>query len=108
MRCSRWPSAVPEVRRLAAYLMAVLAVVLPASTPASEDDLALAEGQGRERVEALCSACHSLDYIPMNSPFLDRKGWEKTVDKMIRVMGAPIGPEDVAAIVDYLSTRYGK
>ncbi len=34
--------------------------------------------------------CHSLDYIPMNSLFLDRKGWEGSVNKMIKVMGAPI------------------
>ena len=53
--------------------------------------------------------CHSLDYIPMNSLFLDRKGWEASVTKMIKVMGAPI-PEadDAAAIVDYLARNYGK
>jgi hypothetical protein len=52
--------------------------------------------------------CHSLDYIPMNSVFLDRKGWEASVTKMIKVMGAPIGSEDVPAIVEYLSRHYGK
>ena len=41
---------------------------------------------------ASCNACHSLDYIPMNSPFLDRKGWEGSVTKMIKVMKAPISP----------------
>jgi hypothetical protein len=44
----------------------------------------------------------------MNSPFQDRGGWEKTVNKMVKVMGAPITPEDSAAIVDYLATHYGK
>ena len=44
----------------------------------------------------------------MNSPFLDRKGWEGSVNKMIRVMGAPIPPEDARVIVDYLSAHYGK
>jgi len=52
--------------------------------------------------------CHSLDYIPMNSVFLDRKGWEASVSKMVKVMGAPIGEQDAAAIVDYLATNYGK
>ena len=38
--------------------------------------------------------CHSLDYIPMNSVFLDRKGWEGSVNKMVKVMGAPISEQD--------------
>jgi hypothetical protein len=40
--------------------------------------------------------------------FLDRKGWEGSVNKMIKVMGAPIRGEDVPAIVDYLARNYGK
>jgi hypothetical protein len=44
----------------------------------------------------------------MNSPFLDRKGWEGSVNKMIKVMGAPITPEDQKVIVDYLVQNYGK
>ena len=52
--------------------------------------------------------CHSLDYIQMNSPFLDRKGWEASVNKMIKVMGAPIAEPDAQDIVDYLAGNYGK
>ena len=52
--------------------------------------------------------CHSVDYVPMNSPFLDRKGWEGSVGKMIKVMGAPIQPDDAKQIVDYLSANYAK
>jgi hypothetical protein len=52
--------------------------------------------------------CHSLDYIVMNSPFQDRAGWDKTVNKMVKVMGAPLTPEDVTAIVDYLAVNYGR
>jgi len=44
----------------------------------------------------------------MNSPFQDRAGWDKTVTKMVKVMGAPLTPEDSAAIVDYLANNYGK
>ena len=51
---------------------------------------------------------YTLDYIQMNSVFLDRKGWEGSVTKMIKIMGAPIKSEDVPAIVDYLSRNYGK
>lgn len=52
--------------------------------------------------------CHSLDYIVMNSPFQDRAAWEKTVNKMIKVYGAPLSEEDAAAIVSYLDRSYGK
>lgn len=85
------------------------AVVLSAGlAQAGEDAIELKDAPGRALVEANCVACHSLDYIQMNSPFLDRKGWEGSVNKMIKVMGAPVKEEDARAIVDYLSTVYGQ
>jgi mono/diheme cytochrome c family protein len=81
-----------------------------AAAPAAADEsmVRLADGDGKQVVEANCVTCHSLDYIPMNSVFLDRKGWEATVTKMIKAMGAPIRNEDVPVIVDYLVRYYGK
>ena len=61
-----------------------------------------------DKVRANCVACHSLDYIPLNSPFLDEKGWEATVTKMTKAYGAPIKPEDVPVIAQYLARNYGK
>jgi mono/diheme cytochrome c family protein len=75
---------------------------------AGEDNIQLKEGPGREIVETRCVACHSLDYIEMNSPILDRKGWEASVGKMVRIMGARIDEAEVQTIVDYLTTQYGK
>ena len=63
---------------------------------------------GRQLVEANCVMCHSLDYIQMNSPFMDRKGWEASVNKMIKAFDARVKPEDVPKIVDYLAKAYGK
>jgi mono/diheme cytochrome c family protein len=71
------------------------------------EDVRLKDAPGRDLVLGNCSACHSVDYIPMNSPFMKRAAWEATVNKMIKVMGAPIRPEDVAAIVEYLTKNYG-
>ena len=88
------------------FALLPLCVALAAS--AGEDTIVLKDGPGRQTVETHCVMCHSLDYIPMNSPFLDRKGWEGSVNKMIRVMGASIPPEDVREIVDYLSAHYGQ
>jgi len=86
------------------------AILLLAAAPAlaQESQLRLSDGPGRSLVEANCVMCHSLDYIPMNSPFLDRKGWEASVNKMVKVMGAPIAEADVQKIVDYLAGHYGK
>lgn len=88
----------------------VLAVFLAPvfQVAADESAVRLKEAPGRQLVEGNCSMCHSLDYIPMNSPFLDRKGWAGSVTKMIGVMGAPISEADARAIVDYLATQYGK
>ena len=75
---------------------------------AQERRLELKDGPGRAQVEANCGSCHSLDYVLMNSPFLDRNGWDGSVTKMIKVFGAPINAEDAKAIVDYLNANYGK
>lgn len=90
-------------------MRAMLIAVLLAAGPAVADEsrVTLKEGQGKPQVQANCALCHSLDYIQMNSVFLDRKGWEATVNKMIKVMGAPIPEQDVPGIVDYLTRNYG-
>ncbi len=80
----------------------------PIFTLALEEKVRLKDAPNRDLVEANCVACHSLDYIQMNSPFLDRKGWEASVNKMIKVFGAPIKEEDAQKIVEYLSKYYGK
>jgi hypothetical protein len=75
---------------------------------ADETSIRLAAGDGAIETRSACATCHSLDYIVMNSPFLDQAAWDKTVTKMIKVMGAPITPEQSAIIVQYLATHYGK
>jgi len=73
---------------------------------AGEENLVLKEGKNKELAQAYCSACHSVDYIMMNSKFLDKKGWEAELDKMIK-LGAPISKEDSKKIIDYLVKNYG-
>jgi cytochrome c5 len=90
---------------------AITSVVLAASiatAAADETSLRLTEGPGLTQVQANCSMCHSLDYILMNSPFQDKAAWEKTVNKMVKVMGAPLTAEDTTAVVAYLDAHYGK
>ncbi len=75
---------------------------------ADEGEIKLKDGPGKDELVANCATCHSLDYVPMNSPFLDRKGWEAEVNKMIKAFGAPIAPEDAPKIVSYLAENYAK
>ncbi len=91
--------------RIAALL---LGCVLASPAFADETAVRLKDDPRRDLVAASCVMCHSLDYIPMNSPFLDRKGWDATVTKMIKAMGAQIKAEDVPQIVDYLAQHYGR
>ena len=88
--------------------LVLINILLISTALADEGAVQLKDGLGKELVSAKCAMCHSLDYIQMNSVFLDKQGWEKSVDKMIKVMGAPIKPEDVAPIVVYLTKYYGK
>jgi hypothetical protein len=88
-------------------LAAVIAVTLATHSQAVEK-IHLRLGKGLDKVEANCGGCHSLDYVPMNSPFLDAIAWEAEVTKMIRVYGAPIGKADAKIISDYLIANYGR
>ncbi len=74
---------------------------------AKEKPVVLKPGPGLDQVAGHCGACHSLDYIQMNSPFLDAAGWNAEVTKMIKAFGAPIDDADAKAIVDYLAKNYG-
>lgn len=87
------------------FLLLVFGVCL--AHAADDSIIQLKQGQGMQIVSSNCATCHSLDYIEMNSPFLDHKGWEGEVNKMINVYHAPIDKNDVAAIVDYLAHYYG-
>jgi hypothetical protein len=78
-----------------------------AGAQAQERPIELTTAPGRDVVEKYCSICHSLDYLTINSPILDRQGWISEVNKMINVFGAPINPYETAIIIDYLANNYG-
>ena len=62
---------------------------------------------GRAVTENICSGCHSLDYIRINAPFMNRQTWTASVNKMVQMFGAPIAPNDATTIIDYLTANYG-
>ncbi len=79
---------------------------LIAAPAVAEQAITLKNAPGVEQVESNCQACHSLAYIPMNSPFLGEKGWDAEVNKMIHALGAPIDDADAKAIKAYLAKNY--
>jgi mono/diheme cytochrome c family protein len=90
-------------------LLLLIALVAGGAAPAftEEQPVQLKAGPGLDLVEGNCGACHSLDYIQMNSPFLNAAGWNAEVTKMIKAFGAPVGDADASAIADYLAKNYG-
>ena len=83
------------------------ALVMLLASPAIADEVKLKPGPGLDKLEANCQACHTLAYIPMNSPFLNAAGWDAEVAKMRGPYGAPIDDADAKAIADYLKANYG-
>jgi mono/diheme cytochrome c family protein len=74
---------------------------MAADTPAP-----LKPGPGDDVASAYCSACHTSDYIVMNSTFLTPDAWKAEVTKMRTAFGAPIDDATAAQIVTYLATHY--
>ena len=88
-------------------IVALIAVLLASPALADEQVIKLKQAPGVDKVESNCAACHTLAYIPMNSPFLNAAGWDGEVTKMIKAYGAPIDDADAKAIAEYLKANYG-
>lgn len=93
---------------LKSLLLAAATLPVVPLAHADEDAIRLEPGDGLKVVQDNCGACHSLDYIPMNSPFLDQKGWTAEVTKMVKAFGAPIADADQQEIIAYLASHYAK
>ena len=90
-----------------ALILALTAAALAVPAIAQEKPVELKKAPGLDKVEANCSGCHSLDYIPMNSAFPNAALWDAEVGKMIKAFGAPISEADAKVIADYLKKNYG-
>lgn len=88
-------------------ILMITAAAAVLAGPGAAQDIKLKPGAGADKVEGNCAACHTLAYIPMNSPFLNAAGWDGTVTKMIKAFGAPIDDADAKAIAAYLKANYG-
>jgi len=87
--------------------LALLLVFAAGAASSQENKVVLKDAPGRAAVENYCAGCHSLDYVRINAPFMNRMGWTAEVNKMIQAFGAPIQPNDAGTIIEYLSANYG-
>ena len=70
------------------------------------DEPALPPGRGRDAFIASCVICHSPRYVT-NQPRFTREVWTEEVHKMMGLFNAPVPPDRVGDIVDYLVTFHG-
>ena len=104
--------AVAAVLAVAPGALAKKRVVVPATAksqsielPAGDD--VFPDRRGAEAADRNCLSCHSTEMV-MNQPALPRDVWAAEVEKMRTAYKAPIDPDDVQAIVDYLSSTRGE
>jgi len=104
-------------------LLPVLVVLCVASTPLAaraattfelksvkidlpDSDRMFPEGPGSDAINNNCLACHSAGMV-LYQPALSKQAWTAEVNKMINNYKAPVAPEDVSTIVDYLTALNG-
>src|SRR5260370_39535287 len=71
-----------------------------------DSDRMFPDGPGSDAINNNCLACHSAGMV-LNQPALPKQAWTAEVNKMINNYKAPIAPEDVGTIVDYLTALKG-
>lgn len=63
-------------------------------------------GPGADAVNSNCLVCHSAEMV-LTQPASSRQDWVAEVNKMINAYKAPVNPDDIDAIVDYLTRVKG-
>jgi mono/diheme cytochrome c family protein len=78
----------------------------PVKVDLPDSDKMFPDGPGADAINNNCLACHSADMV-LNQPALSKQAWATEVNKMINNYKAPIAPEDIGAIVNYLTALKG-
>lgn len=93
--------------RLLKYTAAMVFLTLTLITIAAgqEKKSDLPDGPGKEQLQRVCSSCHELETV--TAARRTKGGWQRTIEDMVD-RGAEGSDEDMAAILSYLSTFYGR
>ena len=78
----------------------------PVNIDLPDSDKMFPDGPRSDAINNNCLACHSADMV-LNQPALSKQAWATEVNKMINNYKAPVAPEDVGTIVDYLTALKG-
>jgi mono/diheme cytochrome c family protein len=84
----------------------LLALLVGRAALADDTPVPLKPGAGAEAASTYCNACHTSDYIVMNSVFLSPAAWKAEVAKMRTAFGATIDDSTAAEITAYLAANY--
>ncbi len=96
------------MKRIAFAILACVTVAIAADEwRLPEEKPAFKPAPGADLAQANCLMCHSHEYIT-TQPAFTREQWKASVMKMQQKYGAPIAPETVDPLLDYLVQTYGK
>ena len=106
-KMERWGAVLTaaEKNTVADYLATHVAPVRTADATATPPASAEVLDAGKASTEQRCLGCHQADLIEQQR--LDRVGWGRELDKMVR-WGATVPAGERDAMVSYLSTRFGR
>ncbi len=62
---------------------------------------------GYAKAKAVCSTCHSAEYMQYQPPNAPRGYWDAMVHRMKAVFHANVDDADMPDIIDYLAATYG-
>jgi cytochrome c len=87
--------------------LAMMALFAAALAHAQEEEAprTLTPGKGVELTTARCVTCHDAQHITRTK--LSRGEWEFNIKNMIE-RGAPVAPNEIAPILEYLATYYNR
>lgn len=100
-----------HVARMAAAVAAAFFVgasgiaVAPLAAQEPEPSKTLTPGKGSDLTTAKCAICHDAQHITRAR--LSRGEWEFNIKNMIE-RGAPIAPDEIPIILEYLATYYSR
>jgi virginiamycin B lyase len=87
---------------VASSMTAIVVAFVPAVALAQGKPSGLPDGDGKQLVEATCTACHQPNLITGSSGY-SQDGWKEIAGTMIDLSGSP---KEQAAITQYLATHF--
>ena len=87
----------------AAMVLLTLALITIAAGQEKKSDLP--DGPGKEQLQRVCSSCHELETV--TAARRTKGAWQRMIEDMMD-RGAEGSDEDMAAVLSYLTTFYGR